>query len=81
MRFGRSDGLQGHGGRPINEGAMTERRIEPARVTGALMTEHCDVPAGMTLADWRRETARERRAERAAAGRPGPLRRLLRRGR
>jgi hypothetical protein len=57
---------------------MTERRqIDPSRVTGALQTEHCDIPEGMTLAEWRRLE----RAERAAASkrRGGPVRRGLRR--
>jgi hypothetical protein len=60
---------------------MTERRrIDPSRVTGALQTEHCDIPDGMTLAEWRR-LERTERAERAAAAKRqgGPVRRGLRR--
>ena len=67
---------------PKNPGEMTDqRRIDPSRVAGAMLVEHCDVPDGMTLCEWRRETARQA-AERAAAERAvrrGVLRRVLRR--
>ena len=56
------------------------RRLDPSRAPGALQVEHCDVPAEMTLDEWRRACAAERchaRTEaRRTAGRRG-LRRLL----
>ena len=58
---------------------MTERRrIDPSRVTGALMTEHCDIPDGMTLLEYRRALCAERQAA-AAKAQAGPVRRGLRR--
>jgi len=68
---------------------MAPRRIDPARTAGALQTEHCDIPDGLTLAEWRREcraaaaeTARATRAARATRRRPlsRGLRRALRLG-
>ena len=60
---------------------MTERHIDPARTAGALLTEHCDIPADMTLAEWRRDAARTE-AEKTADPRPtGGLRRLFGRAR
>ena len=56
------------------------RRLEAAAATGAMLVEHCDIPAGMTIGDWRKACAAERRAERASQ--PGlrhTLRRVLRR--
>ena len=64
---------------------MTERRrIDPSRVTGALMTEHCDIPDGMTLLEWRRLECADRAQRAAAAKAEGSavrrgLRRVLRR--
>lgn len=56
---------------------MTERRrIDPSRVAGALMTEHCDIPEGMTVREWRRTEHAQRRAAKTQAG---PVRRGLRR--
>jgi hypothetical protein len=56
-------------------GEMPEpRRLDAKRATGAMQTEHCDVPGEMTLADWRRE-----RAKRAAIHTPRPPRRSVRR--
>ena len=52
---------------------MTEnpRRLDARLAPGALQVEHCDVPGDMTLGEWRRCCAAERRAaaEREAAGR------------
>ncbi len=59
---------------------MTEnpRRLNARSAPGALLIEHCDVPADMTLGEWRRACAAERRA--ADDGAPGgPVRRGLRR--
>ncbi len=63
--------------------AMTEnpRRLDARSAPGALQIEHCDVPDGMTLGEWRRSCAAARRAadERdAAAPKRRGLRRLLR---
>jgi hypothetical protein len=57
------------------------RPVQPARAENAFMVEHCDVPAEMTLLEWRRHCAAERRADdmRAAESRRGVLRRMLRR--
>jgi hypothetical protein len=66
-------------------GAMTSstasRRIDAAHCTGALLVEQCDIPAEMTISEWRVACAAE---ERAAASqrrlaRGGFLRRALRR--
>jgi len=43
------------------------RRIDPTRAAGALHVEHCDIPAGMTLGEWRRQCGLERRAADAVA--------------
>ena len=48
-------------------------RFDAARATGALRTEHCDIPAGMTLGEWRLACAADRRAA-------APPRRSLLRG-
>ena len=57
------------------------RRLDVLRATGALHVEHCDVPGEMTLGEWRRQCATERRAEQSVvpAARPGRVRRSLRR--
>ena len=55
-------------------------RLDASQATGALQVEHCDVPPEMTLGEWRRHCAQERRAAAtAASGAPkrGGLRRLL----
>lgn len=70
--------------RPTNLGAMHER---PATTTPAFsfVVEHCDIPAELTLTEWRCRCADERRAAREAA-RSGEgrvrrsVRRALRRG-
>ena len=54
------------------------RRLDAVRATGALHVEHCDVPADMTLGEWRRHCAAERQAD-LATGRGGAMRRGLRR--
>jgi hypothetical protein len=60
------------------------RRPNAAHATGAMQVEHCDIPAGMTIGEWRAAAAEERRAARAARraaqrGVRGALRRALRR--
>ena len=59
---------------------MTEnpRRLDARLAPGALLIEHCDVPADMTLGEWRRSCAADRRAADEAAGKRRGLRRLLR---
>ncbi len=63
---------------------MTERRpFDPSRAHGALLVEHCDVPDGMTLCDYRRQSCAARRASAGRAaedrGGRGPVLRGLRR--
>ena len=53
-------------------------RLDAATAPGALQIEHCDVPAEMTLGEWRRHCAAERRAA-AQSERRGAMRRGLRR--
>ncbi len=62
---------------------MTENRprVDARSAPGALQIEHCDVPAEMTLGEWRRSCATERReaeAVEAAGSKRRGLRRLLR---
>jgi hypothetical protein len=60
---------------------MTENRprVDARSAPGALHVEHCDVPADMTLGEWRRACAAERRAAEAdVAPKRRGLRRLLR---
>ena len=47
------------------------RRIDPTAASGALLIEHCDIPADMTLGEWRRQCAEDAR-------RPGRRRRPVR---
>ena len=35
-------------------------RIDASRAHGALLVEHCDVPVGMTLCEWRRSQSAPR---------------------
>jgi hypothetical protein len=42
------------------------RRLDAVRAQGAFHVEHCDVPVDMTLQEWRRACAEERRAEEPA---------------
>ena len=35
-------------------------RVKAVTAPGALLVEHCDVPADMTLCEWRRATSSER---------------------
>ncbi len=43
---------------------MTEpRRIDVTRAHGALLIEHCDIPADMTLCEYRRQRAAEQAPE------------------
>ena len=47
--------LNRSGGPPEYLGAMTTTgRFDPSRAPGALLVEHCDIPDGMTLGEWRR---------------------------
>ena len=57
------------------------RSIDPSRVAGALLVEQCDIPAELTLGEWRRQCAEERRAaaDGARAARRGGFGRGLRR--
>ncbi|HEV2062824.1 MAG TPA: hypothetical protein VGR12_08240 [Solirubrobacteraceae bacterium] len=43
-------------------------RVDASRAPGALQVEHCDVPPDMTLGEWRRRCAQERRAAAAESG-------------
>ncbi len=55
-------------------------RLDARSAPGALQVEHCDIPLDMTLAEWRRHCAAERRAAASAEGhtrRRRGLRRLL----
>jgi hypothetical protein len=56
----------------------TAGRFDPSRATGALQVEHCDIPAEMTLADWRRECARSAAATRGDRRRTAVGRRVRR---
>ena len=53
-------------------------RLDPSSAPGALLVEHSDVPLGMTLGEWRRHCAQERRVVAGTAA-GNPLRRGLRR--
>jgi hypothetical protein len=57
------------------------RRIDAAHCTGALLVEQCDIPAEMTISEWRTACAAEHRAAVAEQRRTrgGLLRRALRR--
>ena len=56
------------------------RRFAAAHATGAMQIEHCDIPAEMTIGEWRKAAAAERRAARdGQAGLRRTLRRALRR--
>ena len=62
------------GVRAEERGEMSERRrFDATRAAGALRTEHCDIPLGMTLGEWRTACAARDRAE-------APPRRSLLRG-
>ena len=53
-------------------------RFVASRAAGALHFEHCDVPIDMTLDEWRRSCAAERR-DAESGPRSGPMVRGLRR--
>jgi hypothetical protein len=76
--------LNRRGVAPITTGEMAPDRllrVDAPRATGAMLVEHCDVPAGMTLAEWRRASRAEASGSRAEApGVRARLRRGLRRG-
>ena len=72
-------GLNPRGWRPTNQGAMHTLQ-QPTTPALSFVVEHCDIPADLTVAEWRRRCAAERRAERdAARAACGPVRRSLRR--
>jgi hypothetical protein len=55
-------------------------RLDARSAPGALQVEHCDIPAHMTLDEWRRRSVAERRAAASAEAhsrRRRGLRRLL----
>ncbi|MDQ5808839.1 MAG: hypothetical protein M3320_09200 [Actinomycetota bacterium] len=54
-------------------------RLDASSAPGAIQVEHCDVPAHMTLDEWRRHCAAERHAaeQTARSGRRRGLRRLF----
>jgi hypothetical protein len=54
------------------------RRLDASSAPGAIQVEHCDVPAGMTLEEWRRHCAAERLEAKVATQRPARRRRLRR---
>ena len=55
------------------------RPFDACHAAGALRIEHCDIPVGMTLAEWRRIASDQRRLAKAPRGpRLGGLRRALR---
>ena len=59
---------------------MNTRRVDAAHAAGAMLVEHCDIPADMTIGQWRAACAAERRAARdARGGLKVTLRRVLRR--
>ena len=57
-----------------------QQQFNASQAAGALLVEHCDIPAELTIGEWRAVCAAERRAadEACEAGR-GRLRRVLRR--
>ena len=59
---------------------MTEnpRRLDPSRASGAIHVEQCDVPVDMTLDEWRRHCAAERREAKMATSRTARRRGLRR---
>ena len=59
----------------------TQHRFDARQASGALLVEHCDIPDGMTLGEWRAACAAERRAtaEHARSGHGRLLRALRRR--
>jgi hypothetical protein len=58
--------------------SATSHQFAAAQATGALLVEHCDIPDGMTITEWRTARAAEQRAEREACrSERGRLRRAL----
>ena len=72
--------LNRRGRRPTTQGAMSAHLSQPGSRSPTFLVEHCDIPAELTLAEWRRRCAEDRRAARQAerAGH-GRVRRGLRR--
>ena len=52
-------------------------KLDPARANGAFLVVECDVPAEMTLGEWRRHCAEQRRAAAGEQPRRGLLRRIF----
>ena len=46
--------------------AETPRHFTAASATGAMLVEHCDIPAELTIGEWRKACAAERKAARDA---------------
>ena len=44
--------------------AESPRRFVAATATGAILVEHCDIPAELTIGEWRKACAAERKAAR-----------------
>ena len=58
----------------------TQTRFDATQAPGAILVEHCDIPDGMTISEWRTACAAERRAaHEAGRSERGLLRRALRR--
>ena len=56
----------------------TQARFNATQASGALLVEHCDIPAEMTIGEWRSVCAAERRASNEAArAAHGRIRRAL----
>ena len=60
----------------MTRGEMTEPkpRIQAALATGAMQVEHCDIPEGLTLCEWRKAKAAQAQERRRPL-----LRRVFRR--
>jgi hypothetical protein len=60
--------------------SATHLRFDATQAAGAILVEHCDIPDGMTISEWRTVRAAEQRAAREACrSERGLLRRALRR--
>jgi len=62
---------------PLDEMSERSTKIHAARACGAFLVVECDVPADMTLGEWRRHCAEEHRAATPPAGVRSRLRRAL----
>ena len=59
--------------------ATDHTRFEACHAAGAMLVEHCDVPEGMSLSQWRADCAAERAEREVARSAYGRLRTALRR--